>query len=43
LPDLATGEETRADRRDVLDRVESGELSVDEAIEALGEGRREDG
>lgn len=38
LPDLAAGEEARADKRAVLDRVESGELSVDEAIEALGEG-----
>ncbi len=36
LPDLAAGEEERGDVQDVLDKVESGELSVDKAIESLG-------
>ncbi len=35
LPDLAADQEERADAREVLDRLESGEISVDDAIESL--------
>ncbi len=35
LPDLAGGEERPGDLRDVLRRLEAGELSVDQAIDSL--------
>lgn len=36
LTDLAAGGEEREDMLDVLKRLESGDLSVDEAIDSLG-------
>jgi hypothetical protein len=35
LPDLAGGAERQGDLRDVLRRLEAGELSVDQAIDSL--------
>jgi hypothetical protein len=36
LPDLGAGDEDRPDLDEILSRVESGELSVDEAVDKLG-------
>jgi hypothetical protein len=36
LPDLAAGEEDKPDLSEILSRVESGELSVDDAVDKLG-------
>jgi hypothetical protein len=36
LPDRAAGEEEKPDVREVLDKLESGVLSADKAIESLG-------
>ena len=35
LPDLAAGEQEQSDVSEVLDRVESGDLSVDDAIDSI--------